>query len=112
MSNLVGFRDYPQVTVYHPSYGNGHKFMNIGFSGFVGGLSGFSETLLGISEIGVAYPDASFGSESRIGYPFIVSFLATLFLISQFLLRDILQWDVTIDDAINRMINTRRTCSK
>jgi len=26
-------------------------------------------------------------------------------------LRDILQWDNVLDDAINRMINTRRTCN-
>src|SRR4051812_2393657 len=30
----------------------------------------------------------------------------------QFMLRDILQFDFTVDDAINRMINTRRTCGK
>lgn len=28
----------------------------------------------------------------------------------QFLLRDILQYDLTIDDAINRMTNAKRTC--
>jgi len=93
------FRDYPQITVYHPTYNGSHAFANIGMTGFVGGLTGISETLLGISEIGVAYPDNTFGTESRIGYPFI------------FLLRDILQFDNTIDDAINRMINARRTCN-
>jgi len=67
-------------------------------TGFVGGLTGMSSTQLGISEIGVGYPDSSFGTESRVGYPFI------------FLLRDILQWDLTVDDAINRMINAHRTC--
>lgn len=39
-----------------------------------------SDQQLGISEIGVSYPDASFGSQSRIGVPFI------------FVLRDILQF--------------------
>jgi len=53
---------------------------------------------LGISEIGVGYPDSTFGDMSRIGLPFI------------FLLRDILQYDTTLDDAINRMANARRTC--
>lgn len=66
--------------------------------GFLGGLTGMSAPQLGISQIGIAYPDASFGSMSRIGQPFI------------FLLRDILQYDQTLDDAINRMINTQRTC--
>jgi hypothetical protein len=90
------FRDYSQVTVYHPT--DGHAFVNIGFTGFVGGLTGMSATQLGISEIGVAYPDNTFGAESRIGLPFI------------FILRDILQFDITVDDAVNRMINARRTC--
>jgi len=95
--NMDGpFRDFSQVTVYHPDDGN--AFANIGFTGFVGGLTGMSAAQLGISEIGVDYPDSTFGTESRIGLPFI------------FILRDILQFDTTVDDAINRMINARRTC--
>jgi len=91
------FRDKSQITVYHPSDGS-NAHINIGFAGFIGGLTGVSETQLGISEIGASYADASFGSESRIGVPFI------------FLLRNILMYDKTIDDSINRMINSRRTC--
>jgi len=90
------FRDFPQITVYHPD--NNHTFANIGMTGFVGGLTGVSDAKLGISEIGVDYPDDTFGTESRIGVPFI------------FLLRDILQFDDTIDDAISRMANAHRTC--
>jgi len=93
------FRNYPQITVYHPNSDNGHAFINIGIMNFVGGLTGLSQTQLGISEIGAAYPDDTFGSESRIGTPFI------------FLLRDILQYDDVLEDAINRMINSRRTCN-
>jgi len=91
------FRDQSQITVYHPNDGT-NSHINIGIAGFVGGLTGISETQLGISEIGASYPDASFGAESRIGVPFI------------FLLRNVLMYDVTVDDAINRMINARRTC--
>jgi len=72
--------------------------MNIGVGGFIGGLTGVSETQLGISEIGVAYPDSTFGTESRFGVPFV------------FLLRDILQFDMTITDALNRIVKTKRTC--
>jgi len=98
--NMDGpFRDYSQITVYHPATGYGHAFANVGFSGFIGGLTGASATQLGISEIGATYADASFGDESRIGVPFI------------FLLRDILQFDYTVDDSINRMANSRRTCN-
>jgi len=95
--NMDGpFRNFPAVTVYHPAQGN--KFVMVGMIGFITALTGFSDQKLGISEIGVSYPDPSFGSESRIGYPFL------------FLLRDILQWDQTVDDATTRMINAKRTC--
>lgn len=86
------------MTVYHPNDGNGHEFINVGMIGFIGGLTGLSSAQLAISEIGVAYPDDSFGDESRIGIPFI------------YLLRDILQFDLTVDDAISRISNEKRTC--
>eukprot|EP01100_Stratorugosa_tubuloviscum_P007887 TRINITY_DN3252_c0_g1_i1.p1 TRINITY_DN3252_c0_g1~~TRINITY_DN3252_c0_g1_i1.p1 ORF type:complete len:453 (+),score=217.01 TRINITY_DN3252_c0_g1_i1:97-1455(+) len=95
------FRDNSAITVYHPvtDGSNGHPFMIVGFPGFVGGLTGFSSQKLGISEIGVAYPDETFGRQSRIGVPFI------------FTLRDILQFDLSVEDSINRLINERRTCN-
>lgn len=65
------FRDYSQVTVYHPNEGNGHGFVNVGYTSFIGGLTGMSATKLGISEIGASFPDASFGEMSRLGVPFI-----------------------------------------
>lgn len=86
--------------VYHPSAGNGHAFANVGFVGWIGALSGQSSAHMAISEIGtlvlpvfacrvcnwkplcvagVAFPDSTFGAESRSGIPFT------------FLLRDILQ---------------------
>jgi len=96
--NMDGpFRQFSQVTVYHPLEGN--AFANIAMPGFIGGLTGVSSSMVGISEIGVGYPDSTFGSESRIGYPFI------------FLLRDILQFDTNLDAAITRMSNAKRTCA-
>jgi len=92
------FRDFPSITVYHPNPGKGYAFANVGMFGFIGGLTGMNENRLAISEIGVAYPDSSFGDESRIGIPFI------------FLLRDILALDYTVDDATERISTTRRTC--
>ena len=72
-------------------------------TGFIGALTGISSAQLGISEIGVSYPDASWGPpEGKIpipGTPFIV------------VLRDILKYDYTIDDAITRFANTKRDCS-
>lgn len=53
---------------------------------------------MAISEIGVSNPDSSFGKMSRVGVPFT------------FLLRDILQWDTSLQDSINRISNANRTC--
>jgi len=97
--NMDGpFRDHSSIVVYHPNDGDGVPFVNIAMSGFIGSLTGLSQNQLGISEIGVSYPDDSFGAESRIGKPFI------------FILREILQYDLTVDDATSRMANSRRTC--
>jgi len=92
------FRNYPSITVYHPNPGQGNTFALVGMTGFIGGLTGVSDKQLAISEIGVSYPDSTFGDQSRIGYPFI------------FLLRDILQWDLTVDDSTTRMAHAKRTC--
>eukprot|EP00824_Muranothrix_gubernata_P024911 TRINITY_DN761_c0_g1_i1.p1 TRINITY_DN761_c0_g1~~TRINITY_DN761_c0_g1_i1.p1 ORF type:complete len:444 (+),score=95.47 TRINITY_DN761_c0_g1_i1:37-1332(+) len=93
------FKDYPAVIVYHPHADHGHAFANVGFVGWVGSLTGMSSAQVSISEIGVSYPDDSFGKESRFGVPFT------------FLLRDILQFDDTLDNAITRMANAHRTCN-
>jgi len=100
------FRDYVSITVYHPDSNNktqGHNWLNMGFTGFIGGLTGVSETQLGISEIGVSFQDDTWGPEQDLvpipGIPFIV------------LLRDILKYDNTIDDAISRMATATRTCN-
>lgn len=111
------FRRYAAITVYHPTPGMGSAHALVGFPGFVGALSGMSSeqvravcvwllfaqillthVQLAISEIGVSYPDPTFGKMSRVGLPFI------------FLLRSILRYDQTIDDAISRMAMAHRTC--
>jgi isopenicillin-N N-acyltransferase-like protein len=91
------YKDVPSLMIYHTS--NGHPFINIGFIGWIGSFSGLSSTQLAISEIGVSFPDSSFGTESRVGIPFT------------FILRDILQFDNTLDDSINRLVNAKRTCN-
>lgn len=86
---------YPTVTIYHPKPGNGHPFANVAWAGFIGTLSGMSSMPLAVSEkVG-----DDFGEMSRIGVPW------------HFLLRDILQYDITLDDAVNRMANAARTCN-
>lgn len=99
--HLGPFRNYPQITVYHPDQGNGHAFANLGWTGWIGSISGkegreaplcicpsftthppflppspgMSSAQTAISEIGVSFPDDTFGAESRFGTPFTVSFV-------------------------------------
>mgnify|MGYP006902778891 CR=1 FL=1 len=47
---------------------------------------------------GVSFPDKTFGKESRVGIPFV------------FLLRDILQFDNTLNASITRIETAHRTC--
>ena len=98
--NMGGpFQTAPIVTVYHPipSPGNGgHAFANIGFLGLIGSITGYSSAPVGICEkVWLNYN----GTEDRSGYPW------------HFLLRDILQFDTDIDDALTRIANAHRTCS-
>lgn len=67
--------------------------------GWIGVLSGVNENQLAVSEIGVSYPDDTFGKESRFGNPFT------------FVLRDVLQWDKTLNESVHRMQTTKRTCN-
>eukprot|EP01114_Cavostelium_apophysatum_P018333 TRINITY_DN5657_c0_g1_i6.p1 TRINITY_DN5657_c0_g1~~TRINITY_DN5657_c0_g1_i6.p1 ORF type:complete len:445 (-),score=105.18 TRINITY_DN5657_c0_g1_i6:1206-2540(-) len=90
------FPAYPTIVVYHPN--EGHAFANVGWPGWVGSISGMSEVQTAISEIGVLFTDNTWGEESRFGYPFT------------YVLRDLLQFDNTVDDATNRLANTDRTC--
>jgi len=90
------FQKYPAVIVYHPYPENGHSFALLSFVGFIGALTGMSSAPLGICEkVWISYN----GTQAREGFPW------------HFLLRDILQYDKTIDDAINRIVNAPRTCS-
>ena len=92
------FRNFPQVTVYHPNIGNGHAFANIAWTGFIGSITGISSARVAISEIGVSFPDDTFGKESRFGIPFV------------FVLRDILQFDSSLTAAQKRLTTAKRTC--
>ena len=53
-----------------------------------------------VSEIGVSFPDNTFGPETYLakGYPF------------SYLIRDILQYDNTVTDADNRITEAQKTC--
>ena len=103
------FRNYPTVTVYHPPAdnategaggGRGHAWANVGFAGWMASITGYSSRKLGLSEIGVSFPDESFGPETYLarGYPF------------GFLIRDVLQFDRTLEEATTRITSATRTC--
>jgi isopenicillin-N N-acyltransferase like protein len=85
---------YPVIVVYHPD--RGHAFANFSWSGVVGAVTGMSSIPLGISEIGDDYHKES---DSFAGYPFM------------FMLRDILQFDKSLEEAIARVKRGPRTSS-
>lgn len=95
------FQDYPQVTVYHSdgSDAQGGTFANVGWTGWIGSITGMSAAALGISEIGVTFPDPTFGKESRAGTPFT------------FLLRDVLQFETSLGGARDHIGGAKRTCN-
>jgi len=90
----AGIQRCPVLTIYHP--GQGHPFVNIGWAGVIGAVTGVSSVPLAISEIGDDY-DAE--HDSFAGVPFM------------FLLRDILQFDGDLDAAVQRVRRVPRTTS-
>eukprot|EP01006_Ploeotia_vitrea_P024328 TRINITY_DN5711_c0_g1_i1.p1 TRINITY_DN5711_c0_g1~~TRINITY_DN5711_c0_g1_i1.p1 ORF type:complete len:348 (-),score=179.22 TRINITY_DN5711_c0_g1_i1:182-1225(-) len=90
-------KNYPALIVYHSDAGA--DWINIGWAGWLGSISGLNQHLLSISEIGIGDPDSTFGQESRQGQPFV------------FMLRDILAHDARLKDAIQRLQNAHRTCN-
>jgi isopenicillin-N N-acyltransferase-like protein len=91
------FRDHPHITIYHPNDGN--DFVNLGWPGWVGSLTGMNDQQMAISEIGASYADKTFGRESRSGIPFT------------YILRDVLQFDQSLDDSKMRLKQADRTCN-
>lgn len=87
--------------MYHAEEGDnqGQSFANVGWTGWIGSITGMSSVQTAISEIGVTFPDSTFGKESRFGVPFT------------FLLRDVLQFDKGLDDAMTHMKDANRTCN-
>lgn len=92
----AGIQNHPVITVYHPGAGQGHAFANIGWAGVIGAVTGISSERLAISEIGDDYDKAN---DSFDGIPFM------------FLLRDILQFDKSLDEATTRLKSAKRTTS-
>jgi len=90
----AGIQTAPCITVSKPN--DGHIFANVGWVGMLGVVSGLNAEQIAMSEIG-----DSFGNqhERLDGEPMI------------FLMRDVLQHCGTLQEAIERIQNTRRTSS-
>ncbi len=100
------FRNFPQVTVYHPAAGGGNAFANVGWPGTVGSLTGMNDQRMSINEIGVSYPDDSFGQgtpdtppEKLKGTPWML------------VVRNMLQGTSTLDAALQSVEQAHRTCN-
>jgi hypothetical protein len=91
------FKNFAEVTVYHAQSSRENTFLNLGWTGWIGSISGVNDQQMSIHEIGVAYPDDTFGKESRIGVPFT------------YVLRDILQFDKSRKQAVGRLQKANRT---
>jgi len=89
------FRLAPVLAVYHPNANDGHKFAHLTFAGFLGAFTGYGEDTAICEKLWDSYN----GTSKRAGTPW------------NFVLRDILQYDETIEDAVNRLENAHRTCS-
>jgi len=101
------FKEFPLVTVYHPEEGSNQKaFASVGFPGSIGVLTGQSEAQIGISEIGVSYPDDSFGQGTDNTPPEKVHGIPWMYL-----LRDVLQQASDGNEGISMIQNANRTCN-
>lgn len=94
------FQNYHQLTVYHadPRNPKENTFVNMGWTGWVGSITGVNEHQLSIHEIGVYFPDEQFGKARDAGIAFT------------YILRDILQFDRTRLDGLSRLASAQRTC--
>ena len=81
--------------MYHPDEGN--TYASFTFPGFIGAITGISSAGVALSQKAWVNVETDKATRSRIGYP------------TGFLLRDILQYSPTKEDAIVRAFSVRRT---
>jgi hypothetical protein len=92
------FKDFPELVIYHAQDSRENTFLNLGWTGWMASITGVNDQKLSIHEIGVSYPDDTFGPETFSGIPF------------GYLLRDILQFDKSRAEANRRYQTANRTC--
>merc|ERR1719231_546334 len=98
------FKEFPQITVYHPT--EGHAYAQVSWPGNVGSLTGFSSQQIAISEIGVSFPDDSFGQGTDNTPPEKVQGEPWMYI-----LRDVLQYSTSLETAKQRIAESNRTCN-
>jgi hypothetical protein len=98
------FKDYPVLTVYHPSTGN--NWAQVGWPGSIGALTGISSAQMAISEIGVSFADDSFGQGTENTPPEKVHGKPWMYV-----LRDVLQFSSTLEEGIKSIQESNRTCN-
>jgi hypothetical protein len=92
-SMTSGLQDYPVVIIYNPNDG-GHRHAVVGFAGMIGAaVGGMNDAGLAVSEIMGHFGD----KETLDGIPFPV------------LLRDVLYYDSTLEQGLERMKKATRT---
>ena len=100
------FKNYPLVLVYHPFDSNSLAYAQVGWPGCVGSLTGMNEKKIAISEIGVGYPDDSFGQGTADTPPEKVHGEPWMFV-----LRDTLQFATSLKQAKEKVSSSERTCN-
>lgn len=88
---------YPAAVIYHSTEPGSQVFANIGFAGLIGTLSAQSNSGIGISEKIWWKPKAEKAHYSYLGKPWA------------YVLRDLAQFETTIQGAINTLNKTHRT---
>eukprot|EP01133_Synstelium_polycarpum_P010208 gene10208-11890_t len=88
-------RRFPLLYIYHPLPGQGHDYSMLSWTCFIGALTGYSQHMSISEKVWLDYN----GTYSREGVPWYL------------LLKDILQYDSSVDEALNRIYNSERTCA-
>lgn len=88
---------FPIFVVYHLTEKGSKPFVNAGWTGFVGSITGFSETV-GVGEK-VRKQNPVKENETRLGKPWTYA------------IRDVLQFTDNINSSLTSFNQTRRTCS-
>ena len=87
-------QEHPTLLVCEPD--SGRRFVNVGWAGFVGVVSGMNDDGLAVSEIGESF-DKAHQTMAAEPMPFV--------------LRDVLQYTGSLDSAVEKIAHARRTSS-